>query len=80
MPRRSETTSTEILNFIVRYGREHGYPPTRREIAAEFGVVPSTAQRFLERLDEEGLATNVPAIPRSIRITDAGMKAVTEVL
>ena len=27
----------EILNFIKKYIKQHGFPPARREIADEFG-------------------------------------------
>lgn len=65
-------TNYTVLNFIRNYQEEHGYPPSRRDIAAHIKAVPSTAQAALKRLAEEGLITITPGIPRGIRL--AAMK------
>ncbi len=67
-----------VYDYIKAYQDEHGYPPSRRDIAAHIGGVASSAQQAVNRLVDEGLITVTPGIPRGIRVTGAAMKAVTE--
>ena len=70
-------SSAEALEYINRYILMYGFPPSRREIAEEFDVSPSTSQSLLKQLVEEGLLT-MPSgsIPRGMRVTDAGRKLI----
>jgi repressor LexA len=68
-----------ILRYINDHVRTHGYPPTNREITAALGrKSPSAANTRLRIMAERGLITTAPGIPRGLRITDAGMVALTE--
>lgn len=79
---RSYDRSAELaLPFISNYVREHGYPPSREEIAEHLGLAGrGAAQPIIERLRDRGLIKVNPGIPRGISITEAGAKALTEEL
>ena len=66
----------EIIAYILDHREQHGYPPSVREIAAKWDVVPASAQSTLRRMYAEGLLVRTPGIPRSITISEAGMKLV----
>lgn len=57
------------LDFIVVYVREHGYPPTVREIADACGGVQlqAVADR-LSALERKGYISRVLGKPRTIRV------------
>ena len=66
-----ENTRENILQSIIRYIEEHGYPPTVREIAAMTGLKStSTVQHHLEVLREEGKIETDAGFnaPRAIRV------------
>jgi len=55
--------------FIVSYHAEHGVTPTHREIGDEFDIVNSAVWNRLNRLEEAGLITRMPA-GRNIVLTN----------
>jgi Mn-dependent DtxR family transcriptional regulator len=60
------TARTEkVLEFILRYRQEHGFPPSTQEIADHFGVAKSTAYYDLRRLLADGAITTIPRTARS---------------
>lgn len=59
-----------VLVFVRRFTQRHGFPPSTREIAAEFGWADhSTARYHLTRLVDAGLVTRLPK-PRCIRVKE----------
>ena len=59
----------EIYDFVVRYSRRHGYPPTVREIGAEVGLAsPSTVHGHLAKLEQAGYLRRDPTKPRAIEL------------
>lgn len=57
------------LNYIVVYVREHGYPPTVREIGAACGGVRTQAVvDRLTALERKGYISRVMGSPRTIRV------------
>jgi repressor LexA len=59
----------EIYDFVVAYAREHGYPPTVREIGAEVGLAsPSTVHVHLAKLEQAGLVRRDPSKPRALEL------------
>jgi repressor LexA len=47
--------SQEILEYIRRFQREHGYPPTIREIGEAFGIASTNGVRYhLQQLEKAG--------------------------
>ena len=59
----------EIYDFVVAYGRKHGYPPTVREIGAEVGLAsPSTVHVHLAKLEQAGYVRRDPSKPRALEL------------
>ena len=59
----------EIYDFILRYSRRHGYPPTVREIGAEVGLAsPSTVHGHLAKLEQAGYLRRDPTKPRALEL------------
>lgn len=60
---------SEILAFIKRCLEDHGYPPTRAEIAQELGFKsPNAAEEHLKALARKGAIEMTPGASRGIRI------------
>jgi repressor LexA len=63
------------LEFIERYTRQHGHPPSQRDIQRARGLRSvSTAAYHVNRLQEEGLIKRERKIARSIRVTKKGLR------
>ncbi len=59
----------EIFDFIKRYAREHGYPPTVRDIGKAIGLTSSsTVHTHLANLEKIGLLRRDPTKPRAIEV------------
>ena len=59
----------EILAFIQRFRREHGYPPTIREIGLEFGIKSTNGVRYhLNILERGGFVVRNEKISRGIEL------------
>ncbi|HSJ18881.1 MAG TPA: transcriptional repressor LexA [Solirubrobacterales bacterium] len=59
----------EIFDFIRRYLRKYGYPPTVREIGEALGLhSPSTVHAHLAKLEQIGLLRRDPSKPRAIEL------------
>lgn len=57
----------EILAFIKRHQREHGFPPTIREIGEHFGISSTNGVRYhLSILEKLGLVTRTNRLSRGI--------------
>lgn len=57
----------EILSFVKRFTREHGYPPTIREIGVEFRIKSTNGVRYyLTQLEKSGLLKRSGKISRGI--------------
>jgi len=79
MSPRDDADAPAILKMISDSVRERGYPPTMVEIAQHRGwSTPSSALRFVRQMEEKGLVKTTPGIARGIKITESGMKALTE--
>lgn len=60
---------SEILAFIKRCLEDHGFPPTRAEIAQELGFKsPNAAEEHLKALARKGAIEMTPGASRGIRI------------
>ncbi len=67
------------LAAIAEHIDANGYPPSRLELARLLGrSARSTGQYAINRLESQGLIQVDRRSARSLRITDAGMKALTE--
>ena len=59
----------EIFDYIRRYGAEHGYPPTVRDIGKAIGLTSSsTVHAHLANLEKVGLVRRDPTKPRALEI------------
>ncbi len=69
----------EIFDYIRRYGSEHGYPPTVRDIGKAIGLTSSsTVHAHLANLEKVGLLRRDPTKPRALEIlVDKAKQAVT---
>jgi repressor LexA len=69
--RKSELLKTEtiVLDKINIFIKEHGYPPTVRELQEICGFgSPSTAHSYLKRLEDKGLISRSKDMPRAMRV------------
>lgn len=68
----------EIFDFIRRYLRKYGYPPTVREIGKALGLhSPSTVHAHLSNLERLGILRRDPTKPRAIEVlVDRAKRAV----
>ena len=59
----------EILNYLVEYINTHDYPPSIREIGANFGLTsPATIHAHLRHLQKKNYLSSTSS-PRSIRLS-----------
>lgn len=62
------TRQAEVLNFVRKFQREHGYTPTRVDIARHFGFWPNAAEDHLKALQRKGAIRLEPQTARGICI------------
>ena len=71
----------EIFDYIRRYARKYGYPPTVREIGKAVGLhSSSTVHAHLANLEKVGLLRRDPSKPRAIELLDKAVDAAKNVL
>lgn len=59
----------QILDFIIEHQREHGYPPSVREIGRSVGLTSSaTVHDHIDRLAEGGFLVKDPTKPRALQV------------
>lgn len=60
---------TEVLEFIDQFIRDHSYPPTVREVAANFGFrSPRAAHDHMKALQKKGFIRSQPGKPRALEV------------
>lgn len=60
-----------IYDYICTYTRDHGYPPSVREIGAAVGLAsPSTVHMHLKSLEEKGYIHRDSKKPRTIEVVE----------
>ena len=65
----------KILAFVREHLRDHGRPPTREEIAREFGfAVRASAEEHLRAIARKGHIELIPGASRGIKLKDYGNK------
>ena len=60
----------KVLDFIIDYLKDVGYPPTIREVASEFGISSKGAYDHLVAIEKKGYIRRDPAKPRAIELMD----------
>lgn len=59
----------EVLSLIVAFQKQHGIPPTQKEVADLMGASsPNAATDMLRALQRKGVITLVPGVSRGISI------------
>jgi repressor LexA len=59
----------EILNYVLEYSRQHGYPPSVRDIGNALHLTSSsTVHSHLSALEKKGYIRRDPSKPRAIEI------------
>ncbi|MBW1988865.1 MAG: transcriptional repressor LexA [Deltaproteobacteria bacterium] len=62
----------QVLRYVAEFLRDHGYPPTNREIAAHLGLKsPNTVHVHLKALEAKGFIRIQGGANRGIRILKA---------
>ena len=69
----------EIFEYVKSYARDHGYPPTVRDIGKAIGLTSSsTVHAHLANLEKLGVLKRDPTKPRAIEVlVDRAKSAVT---
>lgn len=65
-----------IYDYICAYTKDHGYPPSVREIGTAVGLAsPSTVHMHLKSLEEKGYIHRDSKKPRTIEVVDSSPAA-----
>ncbi len=65
----------QIFQYIVRCGRERGFPPTLREIGEAFGITSTNGVRYyLGVLEREGFLKRSGRISRGMELPEGAVK------
>jgi repressor LexA len=67
----------KVLDFIINYVRETGYPPTVREIGNTFGISSKGAYDHLKAIEKKGYIKRDASKPRAIELMDFISRRVT---
>ncbi len=68
-PARFTAKQGQYLAYLYLYRKLHRHSPSESEVAQYFGVSPPSAHQMIVKLEENGLITREPAVPRSVRVT-----------
>lgn len=69
----------QVIEFISKYTKENGYPPTMREIGVFVGVSSSsTIYKVLRKYHDDGTIVITEGISRGIKVTPAGKKLLSK--
>jgi repressor LexA len=60
----------KILDFIVSYIKDNGYPPTVRDIARDFKMSSKGAYDHMVAIEKKGYIRRDPTKPRAIELLD----------
>lgn len=66
----------EVLRFVVEFIEQHGYQPSRREIAEHFGVAPNSIMGHLRGLEQRGFIDLSNGKDRAMRIPNVYFRAI----
>ena len=66
---RFTTKQGQYLAYLHLYRKLHRHSPSESEIAEYFGVSPPSVHQMIVKLEEKGLITREPGVPRSARVT-----------
>lgn len=80
MKRKAERmpTPVEMVAYIREFIEANGWPPSRREMAAHFGISAERAQAILMQCRDEKLVEVRPDGPRQVKLTPFGKRRITQ--
>ncbi|OIO39252.1 MAG: hypothetical protein AUJ72_01100 [Candidatus Omnitrophica bacterium CG1_02_46_14] len=58
----------KIFEFVAIFSRDHGFPPSIREIGGNFHIAPSSVSDHLKALERKGFIHRIPFKPRCLGI------------
>ena len=61
---------SNVLQFIILYIRDKGYPPSIREIGDRFGVNPRAVSGHITALERKGYIKTTPNVARGIKVIE----------
>lgn len=68
-----------ILRYIHESTQENGFPPTYHEMAKGLNVAStSSVAHHVDILEARGLVSRKPGCPRTLQVTESGMKILTK--
>lgn len=59
----------QYLAYLYLYRKLHRGGPSETEIVEYFRVSPPSVHQMIVKLEEKGLITREPGVPRSVRVT-----------
>ncbi|MDH5203516.1 MAG: repressor LexA, partial [Nitrospirota bacterium] len=68
----------KVIDFLKSYVKDHGYPPTMREIGEHFGFMWPAARGHLIALEKKGMIRINPLKSRGIEIIGLRQKDAVE--
>ena len=61
----------EVYQFLIRYVKEHGYPPSTREICKGTGIASTCdVKHYLDRLEDKKKIRKEFGVSRAICLTE----------
>lgn len=71
----------EVFDLLVKFQKEHGYPPSNAEVARMMGAASvNAAADMLRSLQRKGAITITPGVSRGITINGLGAEALAVML
>ena len=69
----------QVLEAIVKFSGDRGYPPTVRELCKRFGMAsPNAIWTHLQPLRRHGMVSWTKGAARTLRVTEAAVEALSE--
>jgi repressor LexA len=58
----------QFLAFVHLYRKLHRRGPAEADVALYFGLTPPSVNAMIRKLEEHGLVSREPGVPRSVRV------------
>lgn len=73
MATKSKASPLDIMEAIIKFKDDNGYPPTYRDLEPLLGITKSTIYLRIGSLADKGLVEKTPRICRGLAVTKAGL-------
>ena len=71
-----QDSQQRLLEFVLRFTSDYGYPPSVREIGAALGLSGTAAHYHIRNLIDLELLGCANGKARTLRVTEAGLEAI----